>query len=97
MPVKGPAGTPGLSLKDHEALATQLLLARSRLARVSAQVRADGAWRWLRPVIQSLEAAIRAVDQARDQLAGALAEEHRHLGGLAKFVYYPVEGREEAP
>jgi hypothetical protein len=90
MPIKGAAGTPGLSLRDHESLSHALLLARARLAQVRATVHGDGAWAWSRPILASLAAAIRALDQAREQLVAALAQEHPITHpSLAKHVYYP--------
>jgi CTP:molybdopterin cytidylyltransferase MocA len=99
MPVRGSAGTPGLSLKDHEALSRALLLARARLAQVRATVHGDGAWSWSRPILASLAAAIRAVDESRDRLSAALAAEHPVVHpALARRIYFPVvdvDGREE--
>jgi hypothetical protein len=99
MPVRGPAGTAGLSLRDHESLSHALLLARARLAQVRATVHGDGAWAWSRPILASLAAAIRAIDESRDRLSAVLAQEHPITHpALAKHVYYPVvDGREEAP
>jgi hypothetical protein len=95
MPVHRPDERAGLRIKDHEALSRALLLARARLAQVRATVHGDGAWAWSRPILASLAAAIRALDESRDRLAEALAAEHPSLGGLAKAVYFPVHGGRE--
>jgi hypothetical protein len=97
---KPPDGQAGLRLKDHEEVSRRLLLARGYLARVAAQVRADGAWRWGRSIAHTVEAAIRQLDRARDELAAALAQDHPITHpALAKRVYYPQDppqgGREE--
>jgi hypothetical protein len=83
----------GLTVRDHEALSRALLAARARLAQTAAQVHADCPRRLMGPILKSLEAAIRAVDQARDRLAGVVPQEHPHLHpALAKRLYYPSDG-----
>jgi hypothetical protein len=96
MPVK-PAGTAGLSLKDHEGLAQALLLARAHVARVAAQVRGDGLWSRSRGVAHTLELVIREIDRGREELSAALAAEHPVVHpALARRIYFPVvDGREE--
>jgi hypothetical protein len=98
MPVHRPDERAGLRIKDHEALSHSLLLARARLAQVRATVHGDGAWAWSRPILASLAAAIRALDESRDRLAEALAREHTVVHpALARRIYFPVDGRKEDP
>jgi hypothetical protein len=80
----------GLGIADHEALGRGLLHARVTLAQACAQIRAAYPAATAAATLRALQASIKQLDQAREELAEVLQEEHPTLHPRSsEQIYFP--------